>query len=54
MEDIIVVAILAAIAVGIILYLVRSKKKGKGCVGCPYAGQCKSSCFCKNEKNNTD
>lgn len=43
MENVIVVLILLAIATGIILYLVRSKKRGDACVGCPYAKQCKSA-----------
>lgn len=44
MEDIIVVLILVAIATGIVIYLVRAKKRGEKCVGCPYSKQCKGSC----------
>ena len=44
MENVIVVFILVAIAVGIIWYLIRSKKKGETCIGCPYAKQCGSKC----------
>ena len=40
MENIIVVLILVAIAVGIILYLIRAKRRGEKCIGCPYAKQC--------------
>lgn len=54
MEDFIVISILVAIAAGIILYLIRAKKRGEKCVGCPYAKQCGSkcsgSCSCKAEK----
>ena len=44
MENVIVVLILVAIAAGIIWYLVRAKKRGEKCVGCPYAKQCGSKC----------
>ena len=44
MENVIVVLILLAIATGIIWYLIRVKKRGEKCVGCPYAKQCDSKC----------
>lgn len=44
MENIIVVLILVAIAAGIIGYLVRAKKRGETCIGCPYAKQCSGNC----------
>jgi len=44
MENVIVILILAAIAAGIIWYLIRAKKRGEKCVGCPYAKQCSSKC----------
>ena len=44
MENVIVVLILVAIAAGIIWYLIRAKKRGEKCVGCPYAKQCGSKC----------
>lgn len=44
MENVIVVLILLAIAIGIIWYLVRAKRKGEKCIGCPYAKQCGNKC----------
>ena len=44
MENVIVVFILVAIAGGIVWYLIRAKKKGETCIGCPYAKQCGSKC----------
>ena len=44
MENIIIVAILGLIAAAIIFYLVRQKKKGVKCVGCPCACKCGGSC----------
>ena len=39
MENVIVILILLAIAAGIIWYLIRAKKRGETCIGCPYAKQ---------------
>ena len=55
MTDLIVIAILLAITGGIVGYLYRAKKRGKTCIGCPYAKQCGSKCKggCNN-KNTED
>ena len=54
MENVIVVLILVAIAAGIIWYLIRAKKRGETCIGCPYAKQCGSKgnggCYSKSER----
>ena len=54
MENAIVVLILVAIAAGIIWYLIRAKRKGEKCVGCPYAKQCgsKQGGCCSDKSNN--
>ena len=44
MKNVIIVLILIAIAAGIIWYLIRAKRKGEKCIGCPYAKQCKGNC----------
>lgn len=44
MENIIIAIILIAIVVGIVLYLIRAKKRGAKCIGCPYANQCGGKC----------
>lgn len=44
MENIIVILILLAIVCGIICYLVRAKKRGQTCVGCPHAKKCNGKC----------
>ena len=53
MENVIVVLIIVAIVTGIIWYLIRAKKRGEKCVGCPYAKQCGSKCSggCSELKN---
>ncbi len=50
--DIIVSAILVLIIGGAIAYIVKSKKNGQKCIGCPNAKQCggKCGCNCETEK----
>ena len=40
MENIIIIAILAVIVGGAVGYIIRSKRKGRKCIGCPYADSC--------------
>ena len=42
--DIIIILALAAIALGIILYIRKEKKKGSKCVSCPYGKSCSGNC----------
>ena len=44
MTDAIVIVILLAVAGGIVWYLVRAKKRGEKCIGCPYGKQCSGKC----------
>ena len=45
MADIIIAAVLIAIAGAAITYIIKQKKKGVRCIGCPNAGTCgKKSC----------
>ena len=44
MENFIVTGILIVLIGTIVFYLVREKKKGGKCIGCPYARQCDSHC----------
>lgn len=49
--DWIVFAVIALILGGAIAYIIWQKKKGKKCIGCPYADNC-SSCkdSCQNNQ----
>lgn len=53
MTDLIVAIILLLIVGAAILYIVKEKKKGVKCIGCPAAGNCPSrtgghsECGCK-------
>ena len=40
MVDVILIILLLGIAAGVIFYLIREKKRGAVCVGCPHAEQC--------------
>ena len=44
MVDIIIIAIVLCLIVGILAYLYRAKKHGETCIGCPYAKQCGGKC----------
>lgn len=52
MTDIIIVLITLMIVGGAVLYIVKEKKKGTRCIGCPAAGNCsahkggKNTCSC--------
>ncbi len=50
MKDIIVILILLVIIAAIIYYLIRAKKRGETCIGCPYAKQCGGKCSGMQEK----
>lgn len=53
MENAIVIFILIALVAGIVWYLIRAKKRGEACIGCPYAKQCgskdKGGCSCHSD-----
>ena len=57
LTDVIAIAIIAALVGIAVTYIVRQKKKGAKCIGCPYAKTCakgtgESSCSCNGAKNN--
>ena len=41
-----VILLIVGLAAG---YVIKEKKKGKKCIGCPYADQCKGACGEKKE-----
>ncbi len=44
MENFILIGVLAVIIAGVVVYLVRKKKRGETCIGCPYCKQCSGNC----------
>jgi len=52
MTDIIIIAVIVLVVGGAIAYIVKEKKKGKKCIGCPYCDSCstKSKGGCSSDK----
>ncbi|MBE6654795.1 MAG: FeoB-associated Cys-rich membrane protein [Ruminococcaceae bacterium] len=48
-KNIIIIAVIALIVGGALAYIIKAKKSGKKCIGCPYGDSCKGSC-CSCEK----
>ena len=44
MKDFIIIAIVVCIVIGVSLYLLRAKKRGEACIGCPAGKQCCGKC----------
>jgi len=56
MKDLIVILVLALIIGAAIRYIIKAKKSGAKCIGCPSGGCCpsqnKGTCNCGCEKEN--
>ncbi len=50
MDNIAILVVIAVILALAIAYIVRAKKKGVKCVGCPYAEGCSKGCGCNGKK----
>ena len=49
MKEFIAILVIALIIGGAVLYVIKAKKSGKKCIGCPYKDSCKSkkdNCNC--------
>lgn len=44
MGNLVVIGIVAVLAGAAVRSLVRAKKRGAGCIGCPYSGACHGDC----------
>ncbi len=45
MINVIVISVIVIIILGALFYIVREKKKGRKCIGCPHSGECsKKNC----------
>lgn len=52
MENFVVIIILAVIVAVAVGYIVRAKKRGQACIGCPASKQCGGKCGCCDSKKN--
>ena len=61
LDEIIAVAVIVLVVGGAIAYIIKEKKSGKKCIGCPYSSSCSSksgsscggcngSCTCSDNK----
>ncbi len=52
MTDIIIAVVLVGIIGSAITYIIRAKKKGTKCIGCPHSSSCgkKADCTCNSAK----
>ena len=48
--EIIALVVIALLVGGAVAYIIRAKKRGQKCVGCPYSKECGSKCNCNKEK----
>ena len=49
--DIVTLAAVVSVVGGAVAYIVLSRKKGKKCIGCPYASTCgRGNCSCQTGK----
>ena len=44
MENVIIIAVLALILGGAVAYIIKAKKRGQKCIGCPSGRSCGGSC----------
>lgn len=44
MENIIIIAVLVFVVGGALAYIIKAKKSGQKCIGCPDAKTCSGSC----------
>ena len=49
MSDFIVIAIIAIVVGAAISYIIKEKKRGVKCIGCPYSSACGGNCHSQKE-----
>lgn len=42
--DYVAIAVIAVIVGSAVFYIIRAKKRGEKCIGCPHSKQCKGGC----------
>lgn len=47
MKNIIIISVLAIIVAAALFYIIREKKRGRKCIGCPAAQNCSGGCKIK-------
>lgn len=52
MENVVIIMLVLIIVGLAVFYIVREKKKGSNCIGCPYSKECGGKC--RNNKERTE
>ena len=52
--DYIAIALTVLIVGAAVFYIVRAKKNGQKCIGCPSSKQCAGKCCCENGHSKAD
>ena len=51
MKEILLIAVLVLLAAAAVFYIIRAKRNGKACIGCPDGGTCGGQCkSCPSQK----
>lgn len=53
MTDIIIIAVVAAIVALSAGYIIKAKKNGRKCIGCPYSASCGGACGKNNKREDS-
>lgn len=54
-KEVVAIAVIVLIIGGALFYVIKAKKSGKKCIGCPYSCGCKNTkkggCSCSSQNN---
>ncbi len=50
MKNLILILIILILIGSALFYIIKAKKRGKKCIGCPYSKEC-NNCLLKTKKN---
>ncbi len=50
MDNFIIIAVIAVIVGVALAYVIKAKKRGVKCIGCPYGEKCSGNCSCDCNK----
>ena len=52
LDEIIAIAVIVLVVGGAIAYIIKAKRRGKKCIGCPYGDSCpsKGACNCQDKE----
>lgn len=54
MANIILIIIILSVVAGALSYIIKEKKRGRACIGCPSAGACQKCKCCSGSCDNSN